>query len=266
MNDFEYLKPRNLEKTSVVGKSVPRVDAFEKVTGAAVYTVDIDLPGMLYGKILRSHHPHARILSIDTKKAVELPGVKAVVTSEDTPNIKFSLMANMPDKMALEKDKVRFIGDEIAAVAAINEKIAAKALELIKVNYEELPAVFDPFAAMKPSAPRVHDDVENNVRRHIQLECGDIKKGFSEADVIVEDKFSTQRQAQSARQRRLAASLLDSQHGRAVVVQRLTAEQVDDLAAGGAGRLDDQIADTRLAEVHTDGCEPTGTRPRQRNR
>ncbi len=176
-----------MSEPTLIGKSVPRTDALEKVTGRAKYGVDVDLPGMLHAKVLRSRFPHARILSIDTSRAEKLPGVRAVITAEDT--LKEKAASGWQDKYPLALDKVRYVGEEIAAVAATDELIAEEALGLIKVNYEELPAVFDPEEAVKPGAPRIHD-VENNIAHKVETEFGDIVKGFAEADYIFEDRFT----------------------------------------------------------------------------
>jgi len=181
-----------MQEYSVVGKRVSKVDTLPKVSGQAVYGTDIRLPDMLYGKILRSPYPHAKILSIDTSQAEKLPGVKAVVTAEDTPKIPYgvSLMSDVKDEQIMAVDKVRYIGDEVAAVAAINEDIAEEALELIAVEYEELPAVFDPLEAMKEEAPKVYGST--NIQRDVEVTKGDINKGFQEADHIFEGRYSTQ--------------------------------------------------------------------------
>src|SRR3989337_405725 len=166
-----------MEKYSVIGKSLPRVDAVVKATGEAKFTVDIALPRMLYGKILRSPYPHARILNIDTSKAKRLLGVKAVITGKDTLGIKYGTI-DVPqypaDKTPLVIDKVRYIGDDVAAVAAIDEDTAEEALDLIEVEYEELPPVFDPLEAMKPDAPRVHDRAEKNISVQASFHLGDV--------------------------------------------------------------------------------------------
>ncbi|MEE9520483.1 MAG: molybdopterin cofactor-binding domain-containing protein [Dehalococcoidales bacterium] len=187
----------------VVGKRLPRPDAIEKATGAAKYTVDIKLPGMLIGKVLRSPHPHAMILKVDTSRAESLPGVVAVITREDTPKIRFtrskgSVTIIKPEKVVEDEmvinDKARFLGEPVAAVAAINEGIANEALELIDVEYAVLPAVFDPVEGMKPGAPRIHDSAENNVAIYTTYIEGDVEKGFQEADCIVEETFQSSKQ------------------------------------------------------------------------
>ncbi|MBW2609679.1 MAG: molybdopterin-dependent oxidoreductase [Deltaproteobacteria bacterium] len=180
---------------SVVGKRVPSVDGKPKVTGEAMFTVDIQLPGMLCGKVLRSPYPHAKILNINTDKAERLQGVQAVLTGADLPNKKFGLFTNLPDthdQTALAIDKVRYIGDEVAAVAATDEWIAEEALDLISVEYEELPPIFDPHEAMKPSAPLIHENVENNISRTARFHHGDVDKAFKEASYVREDMFATQ--------------------------------------------------------------------------
>ena len=181
-----------MEKYAVIGKSLPRVDALVKATGEAKFTVDMVQPRMLYGKILRSPYPHARILNIDTSKAKRLWGVKEVITGKDTLGIKYGTI-NVPrypaDKNPLAMDKVRYIGDDVAAVAAIDEDIAEEALDLIEVEYEGLPAVFDPEEAMKPDAPKIHDI--GNICNRISWNYGDVEKGFKESYLIREDRFET---------------------------------------------------------------------------
>lgn len=203
-----------MQQYSVVGKPIPRVDGSLKATGEAKFTVDIALPGMLYGKILRSPYPHARILSIDTSKAEALPGVKAVITGKDTGEVRFSFIDTPrypADQCPLAIDKVRFIGEEVAAVAAVSEDTAQEALGLIEVEYEELPAVFDPEEAMKDGAPRIHDkitpttttawedfgvtrearpyDAVNNISNQVLITVGDAEQGFKESDHIRQDRF-----------------------------------------------------------------------------
>ncbi|MFX0197569.1 MAG: xanthine dehydrogenase family protein molybdopterin-binding subunit [Candidatus Hodarchaeota archaeon] len=174
----------------MVGKAVPNVDAIAKATGEAVYTTDINLPGMLIGKILRSPIPHAKILRIDTSRAKRIPGVKAVITADDTPKVKFGMGA-FADKLALEDKKVRCIGDEIAAVAAIDEDIANEALKIITVDFEKLPAVYDPIEAMREDAPRIHENFHDNISMLSDFGCGNVDTGFNEADIIIEDEFRT---------------------------------------------------------------------------
>ena len=150
---------------AVIGKSVPQIAASAKATGEARYTGDVSLPGLLHGKILRSPLPHARILQVDVSRAVRLAGVKAVATGRDTLGVKTGGIAAKPeyrDRQGICVDKVRYIGDAVAAVAAADEDTAEEALELVRVEYEELPAVFHPRDAMAPGAPRLHDHAEDN--------------------------------------------------------------------------------------------------------
>jgi 4-hydroxybenzoyl-CoA reductase alpha subunit len=179
---------------TVVGKSLPRIDGIEKATGQARYVDDLFLPGTLYGKILRSPLPHARIVHINTLKAEKLPGVKGVITADDTRKVPFSFPSHLKDKYPLEFEKVRYIGDEIAAVAAISKQVAQEAVNLIDVEFEELPGVFDPIEAMALDAPEIHAGIRNNISRKIEFEYGDVQKGFSESDDIFENRFTTSRQ------------------------------------------------------------------------
>lgn len=176
-----------IQPYTVVGRDVERVDGREKVSGRAEYVADISLPGMLWGAIVRSPHAHARIRSIDTSQARKLPGVWAVVTAENTPKRHWG--AFIRDMPVLAIDKVRYVGEEVAAVAAVDLETARRAVSLIEVDYEELEAVFDPEAAMLPDAPRVHEDRDGNVAVTIDLERGDVEAGFAASDVIVEDVF-----------------------------------------------------------------------------
>lgn len=190
-----------MKEYSIVGKRIARVDGAEKVSGEAKFTVDIELPRMLHGKILRSPHPHARILNIDVSKARKLPGVKTILTGKDTASIKFGLgdpTVYPPDEYPLAHGKVRYVGDEVAAVAAIDKDIAEEALELIRVDYEELPAVFDPEEAIKPDAPRIHDHSTNNVSATTSVTVGDVEQGFRESYHIQEDRFEARFRAAHA--------------------------------------------------------------------
>jgi len=184
-----------MDNYSVVGKRIKNRNALDKVTGKAGFVDDIKLSNMLYGKILRSSVPHAKIKNIDVSKALELDGVKAVITSEDIPLIKYSINPKMADKLAFEAQKVRYIGDELAAVAAIDEDTAQEALSLIKVELEEIPGVFDPVEAMKSGAPLVHDNTKGNISQDFLMECGNMEEGFAKADLIIEETFTTQAQA-----------------------------------------------------------------------
>lgn len=179
---------------AIIGKSVPLRGSEVKATGQARYTADIVLPAMLYGKILTSPYPHARILHIDTSRAKKLPGVYGVITGKDTLGVKFSplrLRYDEYDEFAIALDRVLFIGDTVAAVAARDEDTAVEALQLIKVEYEELPAIFDPEEAMKEGAPQLHKEFPRNITSSRHAEVGDVERGFRESDYIREDRFVT---------------------------------------------------------------------------
>ena len=182
-----------MEKYSVIGKSVPKIDSRVKVTGQAKYTGDLRFPNMLVGKILTSPHAHARILSIDTSEAEKLPGVKAVITHKDVPTLKYGISPARWDENILCIDKVRFVGDKVAAVAALDEDTVYKALKLIKVEYEILPAVFDPIEALKEGAPQVHAEYKGNVNTEIHQNFGNVEEAFANAYLVRTDKFIGQR-------------------------------------------------------------------------
>ncbi len=184
----------------LIGKSVIRPDAFDKVTGGRAYPVNVNLPGMLHGKLLRSPYPHARIRSIDISEAARLPGVKAILTPKDVPQIPFCPVYFVPSDgetlirdMLILSEHVRFAGQPVAAVAAISEEIADRALGLIDVDYEELRAVFDPEEAMKEGAPQLHEHAPGNIAKNPVFEFGDVEAGFAEADHIFEGVYQTQR-------------------------------------------------------------------------
>jgi 4-hydroxybenzoyl-CoA reductase subunit alpha len=185
-------------KYTVLNTPVHNLDGMAKVTGRATYTFYINLPNMLYGKILRSPHPHAKILNIDTSKAERLMGVKAVMTGKDTLGIKQGAWRRYPDicdEEILARGKVRYIGDPVAAVAAVNEDTAEEALNLIEVDYEPLPAVFNPMEAIKDEAPQIHEGVEHNINVNRHMEWGDVEEGFKNSDYIREDWFKCSSQA-----------------------------------------------------------------------
>ena len=183
----------------VVGRSVPRLDGVEKVTGSAVFTADLDMPRMLIAKVLRSPVPHARIRRIDTSKAARLAGVHAIVTGPDYP---YRYNIALRDQPFLAIDKVRYVGEPVVAVAAVDRDTAEDAIALIAVEYEELPALFDPFRAMEPDAPLIHEDLGSyrhepafrpvpgtNICNHFKLRRGDVERAFGEADEIVEGGY-----------------------------------------------------------------------------
>ncbi len=180
------------KELTIVGARLPMLDAAQKVKGAALFTDDLVLPGMLYGKILRSPVPHARILNIDTSRAQKLPGVKGVVTGRDIPDRQYGIVPRAKDEYALAKNKVRYIGDDVAAVCAIDPEIAEEAIELIEVDYEELPAVFDPLDSIKDGAPEIHSGIKHNTSFGIKKEFGDVAAAFAECDFVFEDTFYSQ--------------------------------------------------------------------------
>ena len=184
--DLEKLLAAPEKKLSVAGHSVTRTDDLGKVTGKLMYGADYPQGGFLHGKILRSPHPHALIKAIQVEKARELDGVAAVLTGKDVPG-RNGFGAILPDQPVICTDKVRFVGDGVALVAAETDEIALEALSLIRVEYEILPAVFDPRDAMKPDAPKVHEG--GNLLSNNKLRKGDVEKGFAEADVILERTY-----------------------------------------------------------------------------
>jgi CO/xanthine dehydrogenase Mo-binding subunit len=163
-------------------------EVWAKVTGKAVYGIDFKLPGMLYGKILRSPHPHARINKIDLKAAKELTGVRAILTGAELPKIPYGIVVD--DELPLADLLVRYIGDEVAAVAAVNYETAAKAAAAIEVDYVELPAVFDPREALMPGAPQLHEQFKGNLAWERNLARGDSDAAFAKADHVVESTFT----------------------------------------------------------------------------
>ena len=187
----------------VIGQPIPRSDVPGKVTGSERYTADVLLPGTLWGKALRSSYPHAHIVRIDTSRAEKAPGVRAVLTGADVRGILYG--RRYRDLTVLAQDRVRFIGERVAAVAAENREAAQEALELIRVDYEEIPAVFDPLAALQEGAPLIHPDVNSypglprslenpsNAYVHDLSENGDVEAGFAQSDLVVENTFTVSR-------------------------------------------------------------------------
>jgi carbon-monoxide dehydrogenase large subunit len=188
-----------------LGRPLPRSEGPDKVTGRCLFSADVSRPGALWGKILRSPFPHARILNIDLSRARSLPGVRAIITAQRiSPRLVGAALKDVP---VLAGERVLFVGDRVAAVAAIDQDIAEEALSLIQVEYEELPAVFDPLEALEPGAPLLHpgygsyeigdprakDPRMRNVQSVVRAQKGDIDQGFSESDFIFEHRFQTQR-------------------------------------------------------------------------
>ena len=190
-----------MSEHKVVGTAVPRADGSDKVSGRTMYAADVNLPGTLWAKILRSPHPHARIRSLDISKARQIPGVKAILTGKEIEG--HLIGKQIRDMPVLCWDRVRFVGDRVAAVAAESVDAAQEAVGMIDVDYEPLPAVFDPLEAMQPSAPRLHDDVTaydggpkdklaadlHNGLTRLAYKKGDVEKGFRESDLVLEHTF-----------------------------------------------------------------------------
>ncbi len=206
----------------VIGKSLPRVDARDKVTGAAKYPGDLSRPGMLHMKILFAGRPHARVLRIDTSAAEALPGVVAIYTAKDVPVNEYGLQkkdqpvlcgpGSAPAPNGVAGDVVRFEGDQVAAVVAETEAIAARARDLIRVEYEDLPAVFDPVEAMQPGAPLVHPELgESNVCVRYKIRKGDVDSALAQADVIVEGVYRTPAQEHAYLQPEAGIAYLDEE-------------------------------------------------------
>ncbi|HET8972070.1 MAG TPA: 2Fe-2S iron-sulfur cluster-binding protein, partial [Pseudolabrys sp.] len=174
-----------------IGKDVRRIDTPSKVSGRLKYAGDMTMPGMLHVQVLRSPHAHARIVSIDTSAAEAMDGVEGVITCADVPGEDgFGVFVN--DQPVMARDKVRYVGEAVAAVAAESALVAKRALSVIKVEYQPLPAVFDPDEAMRPGAPVLHDYAPDNLTTHIPIRVGDVEKGFAESDLVVEETYATQ--------------------------------------------------------------------------
>jgi CO/xanthine dehydrogenase Mo-binding subunit len=203
-----------------VGKRLPRLDALGKVTGKVVYGSDFALPGMLYGKLLRSQYPHARLIRIDGSQARQLPGVRAVITAADAPRVRFG--GAVRDETVFATDCVRYLGEPVAAVAADSTEIAEQALAHIHVEYERLPAVFDAEGAMQPEAVLIHPEWATytthpisivrggNVASRSFIHKGNVDQAFSEANYVFEDRFETQIQHQGYMEPRAAVADVDA--------------------------------------------------------
>lgn len=206
-----------------LGLSLPRIDAHAKVTGEALFPGDITMPGMLHMKILFAGRPHARIRRLDAARAEAVPGVVAVLTAKDVPVNEYGLIINDqpvlcgPGSRKEGADVVRFIGDQVALVIAETEKAATIGRDLIEVEYEDLPLVTDPIAAMQPDAPLVHPELGTNILKHYRIRKGDIEAGFAQADVIVEGIYHTPYQEHAYLQPEAGLAYID-EAGRVTVV------------------------------------------------
>jgi 4-hydroxybenzoyl-CoA reductase subunit alpha len=188
----EDLHELAVQEKTVIGRRNRKIDGYGKVTGATVYTDDMTLPGMLHGKILRSPHPHANITSIDTSEAEALEGVYAVVTGRDMP-VTYCVIPWTRDEYPLCVDRVRYIGDGVAAVAAVDEDTANRALRLIRVEYEMLEPVLHPERSLEPDAPQIHEAGKpgrnGNITKHVLLEFGDVDQALEGSDIIIEGEY-----------------------------------------------------------------------------
>src|SRR5437016_6783634 len=200
---------------SIIGKPIAMVDAAGKTTGAGKYTDDLTMSGMLVGRILHSPFPHARIKHIDTRRAEKVEGVVAVITGKDAPT-PYGILPVGHDEHALAVDKVRYAGDNVACVAAVDEATAEQALELIDVEYEVLPAYFDPEEAMKAEANLIHENKTHNLEKDYHHVFGDPERGFAEADQIAEARYIANEVTHAAMEPHstLASFELDSQTGK----------------------------------------------------
>lgn len=213
-----------MEQLTIVGKSITRVDAEQKVTGEAVYGYDLVLPDMLHGKVLFSARPHAKVRRIDTEKAKKYPGVHAVITGKDTPWIHGE---SIHDKPFLAQEKVRYIGEPVAAVAAVDEDTAQAAVALIEVEYEDLPAYFSPEEACKPGAISIHENFSSyqkadfivgapmpNVCEHFKLRTGDVERGFRQSGLVLEERYTVPTIQHAAMEPHSAHAHVDPESGR----------------------------------------------------
>ncbi len=183
-----------MSELKVLNTRAPRLDGPAKATGKAKYADDLSMPGALHAAILQSPLAHAKILHIDTSKACKLPGVKAVITAKEAGLVKYGVSPARYDETLFAHEKVRYVGDEIAAVAAVDPATAQEAVELIKVDYEELPPVFDMFEAMKEGAPQIHDEFPGNLNAEVHQEFGDTEAALAGCDLVVDHTFLNKRQ------------------------------------------------------------------------
>jgi 4-hydroxybenzoyl-CoA reductase subunit alpha len=205
---------------AVVGHGVTRYDGPDKVTGRAKYTSDLRLPGMLHGKMFGSPIAHGRITRLDVSKARALPGVVDVLTAAEVPDGWYGVSPAREDEQILATDLVRYVGDEIAAVAAVDEETAERAIKLIEVEFEELPAVFDPQAAMAPGAPVIHPEkprYAGNINTGVDWHFGDVEKGFAEADHVREQRFVGNRTYQAPMEAHAALARWEYHGGRLTI-------------------------------------------------
>ena len=211
------------DNTAIIGQALKRIDARDKVTGEAVYPGDIDMDNQLWMKLRFSDKAHARVVAIDTSRAEAVSGVVGVFTSEDIPVNEYGLVTKDqpvlcgPGSAIPDADVVRCYADCVAVVVAETEAIAVQAAKLIEIEYEDLPAVFDPEAAMEAGSPKLHDDHPNNILCHYRIRKGDMEAGWAQADVIVESEYVTGYQEHAYLQPEAGLGYIDDE-GRITVV------------------------------------------------
>lgn len=233
---------------STLGRNTPQVTARAKVLGKAQYAGDIKVAGMLHGKVLRSPYPHARIVSVDVAEALALPGVKAVLTGADAPRARWGV--SHKERRILAEGVVRFCGEEVAAVAATSEEVARDALDLIRIEYEELPAVLLPEEALDEEAPNIHDGRKDNIAHEIRFERGSVDEGFAEAHLVHEATYTTHAQYPGYLEPMGSVAMLDAE-GRLVV---WTSTQSAFLArARLAAALERPVSTVRVIQATTGG-------------
>ena len=251
-----------------VGRPQRKVDGLAKATGAAQYTDDLSLPGMLHAKTLRSPHAHARLRAVEAAEARRLPGVLAVITGQDLP-VRYGILPWTQDETALAVDRVRFVGDPVAAVAAVDEDTANAALKLLRVDYEPLHAYLDPFESLVRHDPAIHEDrKEGNVSKRVELAFGDVEAALAGADALVEDDYYFHGTTHAAIEPPELPEAGRLRAGRAIGVQRLLGvepQQARDAGRrrnrpGRAGRVKDRVVrateeladpDARLVARHS---------------
>jgi len=247
---------------TVIGKKTPKSDAVAKVTGEARYATDVYLRGMLLARVLRSPLPHARIVRIDTSKARALKGVHAVLTAADVPDARYGAL--VLDMGMFARGKVRYIGEAVAAVAAVDEPTAARAVGLIEVEYDPLPAVFDPLEALAPNAPILHEALagyttlfdrtaramQGNVNYQAEIACGDVEAGFAASDFVFEDTYQVQKQHPSYMEPNSTVADVDAE-GRLVIYNTTQRPHINQAILSSL--LGVPIAKIRVVPCHVGG-------------
>ncbi|MFO1361919.1 MAG: xanthine dehydrogenase family protein molybdopterin-binding subunit [Burkholderiales bacterium] len=247
---------------TVIGKKTPKSDAVAKVTGEARYATDVYLRGMLWARVLRSPLPHARIVRIDTSKARALKGVHAVLTAADVPDARYGAL--VLDMGMFARGKVRYIGEAVAAVAAVDEPTAARAVDLIEVEYDPLPAVFDPLEALAPNAPILHEALagyttlfdrtaramQGNVNYQAEIACGDVEAGFAASDFVFEDTYQVQKQHPSYMEPNSTVADVDAE-GRLVIYNTTQRPHINQAILSSL--LGVPIAKIRVVPCHVGG-------------